>query len=80
MSLMLYESHMSSRAEMKKSGLSRALETLEQLVAKQDSAEKRKEIEQSLESLNAYFSSLQEAESKLETALNEQSEDSTQEI
>ena len=71
LSLMLYESHMSSRAEAKKSGLSNALEAMEQLVAKQDNPEERKAIEANLETLNEYFSSLQKAESDLETATNE---------
>jgi len=69
MSMMLYESHMTAKADDKRSGLTRSLTQLETLMAKQDSAEERKAIEANLDSLNEYFSSLQEVESAIESAL-----------
>ena len=58
LSLMLYESHMSSRADQQRSGLANSIDKLEELLAKQDNAEERKAIDSNLDSLNAYFSSL----------------------
>lgn len=51
MSLMLYESHLSSKQQAQKSGLENALGSFETIIAKQDSAEERKAIDTSLETL-----------------------------
>ena len=61
--------------------MSRAIEQLESVLAKQDDAEERKAIDSNLDNLNAYFQSLQEAETALEEALtNAKPEDISEEV